>query len=206
MTTERAVYYRERASKFYKSKAYTFAVGIVELPYLVVSCTIFSAVFYSIVGFQSNLICFLNFWFFMFQWMSLTTFMGQFLTCALPDQQTAQIAGILSMNISNTFAGFLQGPSDIPSAFQFFYWISPFHYVFEGILVTQFKGDTTPITLTNPTSGFDFQVTMEQFLYMRFDAFDYEHRYTSYIVLIGFVLFFRIGTLYALTYINHLVR
>ena len=65
-----------------------------------------------------------------------------------PSQQAAAVfAGILS-TLFSMFAGFSINPADIPSFFEFVYWLNPLHYAFQGLVFTQFQGDTTLVSIT----------------------------------------------------------
>ena len=49
---ERTVFYRERAAGYYAVLPYALAQGTVEHPYTLVQAIIYSAIVYSMVGFQ----------------------------------------------------------------------------------------------------------------------------------------------------------
>jgi hypothetical protein len=64
---ERAVFYRERASHTYCVSAYFVAVGLAELPFLLLCSFLFSAIYYTaLAGGALTLARFGTFWFFFF--------------------------------------------------------------------------------------------------------------------------------------------
>ena len=68
----------------------------------------------------------------------------------------------------------------------------------EGLYVTQFRHDDTPITL------FDGEVTTaETYISSFFSEWKFHHRYYDVLALLLFIGFFRIGTYLCLKYISH---
>ncbi|KAK7242112.1 ABC transporter [Aureococcus anophagefferens] len=59
---------------------------------------------------------------------------------ALPDEASAQAIGPSVSSLFSLFSGFVIAPAKMPSFWMFMYWISPCHYFFEGLVVTQFHG------------------------------------------------------------------
>ena len=62
--------------------------------------------------------------------------------------KTADMANVLGSVIgavNSLFTGVLIAPALIPNFWIFLYWGLPGHYIIEGIVMSQFKGDTTPI-------------------------------------------------------------
>lgn len=54
MFQDRAVFYRERSSGYYRSWAYFMATGLVELPFVTVMALLYSSIFYWLVGLKSS--------------------------------------------------------------------------------------------------------------------------------------------------------
>ena len=68
-----------------------------------------------------------------------------------PDAQTAGVFASLTINLWNMFSGFLISPNNIPNYWNFMFWISPFHYVIEGMMMTQFQGVNDIIDVVGAT-------------------------------------------------------
>jgi hypothetical protein len=85
------------------------------------------------------------------------------------------VAGIFGGLISTSFslfAGFLVKYETLPSFWKFMYWLNPLHYAMEGIVVTQYHNDQTPITITGTTNT----ITTHDFLIEFFPSWSYENR------------------------------
>jgi len=78
MAEERAVYYRERASKTYSVFPYSMAIMICELPYIFVTSGIFMVIYYWMVGFTNTAAAFFFYWLLFFVWSIQQIFFGQF--------------------------------------------------------------------------------------------------------------------------------
>jgi ABC-type multidrug transport system permease subunit len=72
--------------------------------------------------------------------------LGQLIVASTPSLQTAGIVSGVCSNLFSMFAGFMINPADIPSFWQFVYWLNPLHYAFQGLVFTQFHGDTTLVS------------------------------------------------------------
>ena len=207
MEVERAVFYRERAANMYLARIYGIGVGIAEIPYIFATCAVYMSIFYWTVGFRAEVEPFLYYYLFFQLFVTQSVYLGQFLACILPNQQVAQIMAGLSGNIWGMFAGYMIPPQDIPKGVLFFHWANPVTYVFKGLVATQFHGDDTRIEVVLPNEPAPRTVTMEEFIFkIRFTDLEYDDRWVCLAALIGFILVWRVGTMLALAYVNHLKR
>jgi hypothetical protein len=80
-------------------------------------------------------------------------------------------AGLFAM-VNSNFCGFIIKPQDYPTFWIFLYWLSPLHYGFEGVVVTQFHKDHSIVEVFpgQPTS------TAEQVIKSYYSEWSYEHR------------------------------
>jgi len=139
-------------------------------------------------------------------YVSFTTFYAQCLVAALPDAGTAQILGNAFLTLTSNVSGFSITPDKIPDHWIFTYWISPIHYSLEGMVVTQFHGADQEIRDQpgNPTVG---RFTSSHDSDSHFGGFfTYSHRFQNILILALICTFWRVGTLYALTFINYTTR
>jgi hypothetical protein len=83
--------------------------------------------------------------------------------------------------INSNFCGFIVKAQDLPTFWIFAYWLSPLHYAFEGIIMTQFHNDDTAVT-----SFTGQKVTAEKFISSYYTEWNYSHRGGD---LIGLILF-----------------
>ena len=82
------------------------------------------------------------------------------------------------------FAGFMIRPQDFPTFWIFVYWLDPLHYATEGIVVTQFYQDDTPITITATGQVVTAEVFVKQF----YAEWSYKHRGYDVLALLLFIV------------------
>jgi ABC-type multidrug transport system permease subunit len=136
---DRAVYYRESASYTYASIAYSFAITVVELPYIAAGSILFVIPFYFLVGFVNDAGLF--FLFLLMHFINSITFssIGQFMSAALPHiVAAAQLQGLVFF-FCFLFGGIFLTPSKIPAGWKWMYYVDPLPRSVTGIAVTQFK-------------------------------------------------------------------
>ena len=91
------------------------------------------------------------------------------------------------------------------------YWLAPIHYVLEGLIVTQFHGADQQV-INAPGFPPGEEPTLSRFYTSHWNdahfggKFVWSHRYQNMIILLGFILFFRFATFYALERINYSTR
>ena len=76
---------------------------------------------------------------------------------------------------------------DFPTFWTFMYWLDPLHYAIEGLVVTQFNGDETIITIT----GSPVKVTASKFVEMFYSEWEYRHRGYDILALCLFIIALR---------------
>ena len=129
----------------------------------------------------------------------------------MPNQQVASSLGMAYLSMTANVSGFSIMPQDIPGGWQFMYWLAPIHYVLEGLIVTQFHGADQQV---KNAPGFPpgEEPTLSRYFTSHWsDAyfggkFVWSHRFQNMIILLGFILFFRFATFYALERINYSTR
>ncbi|KAG2437813.1 hypothetical protein HXX76_005433 [Chlamydomonas incerta] len=194
---ERAVYYRERSSGMYAGWMFAAAQGIAELPFLFVESILYVVVVYCMVHFEFNWVKAL--WFWLFQWLGLMlfTFMGIGMTNITPVVPAASaISGFLIL-MWNLFCGFLIVANNIKPWYIWAYYVNPAQWIIYGCVVTQ-MGDLTDQYITTYEGE-----TMSISAYIQ-DLFSYDYDMRGWIVLIlvGFIIAFRMFAYYGLTFMN----
>ena len=144
-TAERNMYYRHKTSLMYDVPATAIGFTIAEIPFLIGTCFLYTTIFYFMIGFAVDAGKYFLYYFFMFMSMAIFAYLGQMFVALVPDAQIAQGLGGLFSSCTGLFTGVLVRPSDIPTFWIFMYWLMPGHYILEGLLTTQFNGDTTEI-------------------------------------------------------------
>ena len=116
----------------------------------------FTVIFYFMIGFAPEADKFFLFYFFFAMSMGIFTFLGQMFVALTPNAITAQGFGALTVSLSSLFTGVLIRPENIPPFWTFMYWVMPGHYIFEGLIASQFDGDDTPIVASPGTPFWNF--------------------------------------------------
>jgi ABC-type multidrug transport system permease subunit len=81
------------------------------------------------------------------------------------------VLGGLNNTILGLFCGFLIREQSFPTFWLFMYWLNPLHYALEGLISSQFHGDTTPITMITGA-----QTTAEVFVEdYQYSTWSYSH-------------------------------
>lgn len=164
---ERPAFYREQQSRMYSVWMYALTLVLIEIPYLLVSSLAFVLPFFYIVGFDylgDTTQRFFWYWFFNFLYQASMLFVSEFFTALTPNDQTAQVLAGLFNTLSGLFCGFLIAEQNFPTFWLFMYWLNNLHYNLEGLIMSQFKDDTTPIkTLNGEVMTAEDYMTTEQF-------------------------------------------
>ena len=146
---ELVAYYREQQSNMYSPIIYSICTLTVEIPYVFVSSLLFVLPFFYFVGFQNvgdATVKFFYYWLFIGLYVFLLLSIGTFLVATTPSLQAAAVFAGITSTLFSVFAGFMINPFDIPSFWQFMYWLDPLHYALQGLVMTQFHGDTTVVS------------------------------------------------------------
>ena len=98
------------------------------------------------------------------------------------------MSGLISMLTSN-FCGFVIRAQDFPPFWMFLYWMNPLHYALEGITVTQFYKDHTPIDSYSTDN-----VTAEDVISEYYSTWKHAHRGYNAMALLIFIVLLRCDT------------
>ncbi|KAG6957384.1 hypothetical protein JG688_00010997 [Phytophthora aleatoria] len=142
---DRATFYRERASQTYNSLWYFIGSTVAEIPYVFISCLIFTVIFYPLVGFTGFGTGVL-YWINLSLLVLLQTYMGQLFVYALPSVEVAAITGVLINSIFFLFMGFNPPAKSIPSGYRWLYTITPQRYPLSIMMALVFSDCPTEPT------------------------------------------------------------
>jgi ABC-type multidrug transport system ATPase subunit len=142
---ERNMYYRHKAAGMYRPSAVAMAFTFCEIPFVLLTSTMYVIPFYFIMGFDVDAGKFFLFYLFVTLGFCSFTFLGQMFVSLLRDAETAQVIGGVLVSTTAMFSGIMTRPSEIPIFWIFMYWVTPGHYIFEGIFMSQYENDNTPI-------------------------------------------------------------
>jgi len=204
--SERAVYYRERASMMYSSGAFLMSYVLSEIPFVIMNSLIFVNIFYWICGLEATWDAYI--WFFVFYtlYCFFNVYLGQLFSWGLPNAQIASVVQGLVMATNLNFCGFLISEPKMPAAWRFMYWLSPMHYVLEGVSATQFFNNNDVIGVGSSAAVAE-QTTVAEWAELFYDgSWSRSHLGYDLGVSIGFSLLAIIGSYLSLKYVNHMKR
>ncbi|CAL9009960.1 unnamed protein product [Prunus brigantina] len=198
---ERTVFYRERAAGMYSALPYALAQVIVEIPYVFIQTTYYTAIVYAMVSFQWKAAKF--FWFFFINFFSFLyfTYYGMMTVSITPNHQVAAIFATAFYSVFNLFSGFFIPRPRIPKWWVWYYWICPVAWTVYGLIVSQY-GD---IEDTIRAPGITPDPTVKRYIE---DHFGYDPNFMGPVagVLVGFTLFFAFMFAYCIRTLNFQVR
>jgi ABC-type multidrug transport system permease subunit len=111
---ERNMYYHHKAANMYASWTVLVAFTLAEIPFILLSVSVFSVIFYFMLGFAMEAGKFFLFWLFTLLGLATFTFLGQMLVALFRDSATAQGFGGLLVTFTSLFSGILIRPDQIP--------------------------------------------------------------------------------------------
>lgn len=124
---------------------------------------------------------------------------------------TAQILCTVFIGLNNIFSGLIIRPQFMKNIFGFTYWITPGHYVFEGLILSQYWGDQRAVEANTGSDFYDFlgcdqldpeepcEGTVEQYVWVFFGTkFNQGNIYVDILVLGLVLILARVATFFAL--------
>ncbi len=107
--------------------------------------------------------------------------------------------GGLTNTVMGLFCGFLIAEQNFPTFWLFMYWLNPLHYALEGLIMSQFHGDTTLITTMNRT-----KMTAEKYMTeYQFTTWSYSNIGYDVLAMCIFISLWLIGNYLCLSFIRH---
>ncbi|KAJ2099259.1 ATP-binding cassette transporter snq2 [Coemansia sp. S100] len=138
---QRMYYSREASTNQYGWEAFSFAVIVTEWPFAVVSNTLFFVCFYWLVGLNSigNRTGYFYISYILLGIFSLT--LGQAIAAFSPNDVVASMLNPIFTSMMMLFSGVTITYSQMPLFWRrWMYWISPYHYFIEGVIVNDMHG------------------------------------------------------------------
>uniref|UniRef100_K3XD45 ABC-2 type transporter domain-containing protein n=1 Tax=Globisporangium ultimum (strain ATCC 200006 / CBS 805.95 / DAOM BR144) TaxID=431595 RepID=K3XD45_GLOUD len=207
---ERASFYRERASQTYNALWYFVGSTVAEIPYVFSSSFLFTAVFFPMVGF-TGVGRFFFYWLNTSLHVLLQTYIGQFLSYALPSVEVAAIIGVLLNSIFILFMGFNPPGDAIPTGYKWLYYITPQKYTLSILASTMFGhcgDDTSELgcqVMQNLPLRMRTGMTVKDYIESVF-LMKHSDIWRDFFIVLAFIVIFRILAALSLRYINHQKR
>ena len=131
--------------------------------------------------------------------------------CLAPTMATAQILCAVFIGINNIFSGLIVRPQIMQNIFAFTYWITPGHYVYEGLILSLYWDDQRTVTANKGSEfytwlgcdrfdhGESCEGTLEQYVWVFFGGnFNGGNLYLDVLVLALFLVLAQVVTFFAL--------
>lgn len=127
---------------------------------------------------------------------------------------TAQILASVFIGLNNFFSGLIVRPQFLRGFFNVPYWITPGHFVFEGMVVSIFTADLRTVVAEHGSDFFydlgcevdedsECAGTVSQFVYSFFGGrFSSDNIRQDALILGAYLVLARVLTFFALTYMN----
>jgi len=197
--SERKIVLRERAAGSYYVSAYYMAKIVAETLLQFTSPVIFSAIVYFLVGFQLSVAKFFIFTAFMVLCSLSATSIALFISAVCRTTTLAVSVLPLALEIARLYGGFFLSPANLPSYFTWLDALSYAKYSYVGVGLNELSGlqlTCTPTQLTasgHCPNGEDTIATLE------LNKLSIE---SCAGVLVGMIVFFRVGAYLAIRYIK----
>ena len=217
---ERAVFWEQRAKRYYSTFPYFFAGIIVELPAALAESLVYGSIVYWMCGLNPAADRYI---FFLLVTLFLTLTMNSFCRFVAAASRTFAVANAAAPSVIALmilFAGFIIQEQSIPPWFMWLYYLSPFHYAYEALTINELAGDgagglgdifnCSASQLLPPlnTSGFNHQQSClytngDQLLASRYGfPTDVTFRWALLGILIVFFVFFQLCCYFALRFLR----
>ena len=127
---------------------------------------------------------------------------------------TAQILASVFIGLNNFFSGLIVRPQFMVGLFAITYWITPGHFVYEGMITSLYNGDNRTVVADYGSEFYDelgcaatnttmCTGTVHEYMISFFGGkFQQDHAAENLIILGGILVFARVITFMALHYIN----
>jgi ABC-type multidrug transport system ATPase subunit/ABC-type multidrug transport system permease subunit len=135
---ERPVVYREKASRYYRPEAYSFASLAIEFPWLFLTSTVFCVICYFMVGLKGDAATFFHFLIIHWQVSITFCFFAQVCIAAFPTVQLASATAGIILSLWFLMAGLFAPGPQIPAGYKWLYQANPVSYALEAMVIPQF--------------------------------------------------------------------
>lgn len=206
LVEERSLIYRETILKMYDSSAYVISILLVELPFTLFFGSLFTCIFYPMVGLDGNLG---NVGFFMlivFSWLFFCSTTGFMFSYLAPNLQIGTMLASIVINLWNILAGFLIPKPSLKYPWKLAWYIDPTQFALQAIVSTEFHctGPNCP-TITIPRENGPLTVTIDYYV-RNILGMNYDTRWLWAMGLWLYILAFFIITLLTVKFVKYLSR
>ncbi|KMZ74755.1 ABC transporter G family member [Zostera marina] len=137
---ERRVLMRESSRSMYRLSSYMIANTLIFMPFLLIISIIFSSSVYWLVGLRQSYTAFAYFTFVVWLILLMASSLVQFLSAISPDFILGNSLISTSLGVFFLFSGYFIPKSSIPRYWMFMYYVSPYRYPLDSLLVNEYWG------------------------------------------------------------------
>lgn len=197
VAAERVVFYRERAAMLYSPGPYSLALGLAEVPYLLLQVLVMVNITYWLVHFSHT--AWKYFYFLLLYAITLLmyTLCGQFLVAATPNQLMAQLLAASLNQLWTISNGFLIPYPMIPRGWKWLNRISPTTWILYGLGGSQLGDSDVPMVAFGTQ-----QTTVGAFMASYFD-YHFSFIWWCTLIVFAYVLFFRLSFSLLLRFVSY---
>jgi len=134
----RPIFYREKFSYTYSPSTYSFALALVEIPYIAASSCLFVISFYWLAGLRPDAAIFFKYLLAHCALSLCFSSWGQFLAAVCPNAMITNMAQGTSFTFMFLFGGVFIRASNIPVGWIWFYYIDPVPKALIALAMPQF--------------------------------------------------------------------
>ncbi|KAK4269319.1 hypothetical protein QN277_022491 [Acacia crassicarpa] len=198
---ERIVFHREKAAGMYSSLPYAIAQVVIEIPYVLLQCTYYSILVYSMIGFEWTAPKFFWFYFICFFSFLYFTYFGMMFVAITRTTQLATIFTGSFFALFNLFSGFMIPRPRIPKWWSWYCWICPVSWTIYGLIVSQYGDLEDRIEVPGVENGQPIKEFISSY-------FGYDPNFMGPIaaVLVGFTVFFAFVFAFGIQFLNFQTR
>ncbi|CAN0919544.1 Pleiotropic drug resistance protein 1 [Linum grandiflorum] len=191
------VFYKQRNFGFYPPWAFSLPPSFLLIPTTLVEVAVWVSITYFMIGFDPELPRFLKQYFLLILVGQMSSALFRFLAALGRNQIVASTLSSFILLVLMTLSGFVLSRDSINKFWIWIFWISPFMYADNAILVNEFLGDNW-----NQVSSGSNETLGMQVLNFRGFFTDPNWYWIGIGALFGFTILFNLGFAVALTYLN----
>ncbi|EFA77373.1 ABC transporter G family protein [Heterostelium album PN500] len=205
---DRAVFYREQASGFYRETTYFLSHIVSNYPFIFVIVLLYSVPLYFLVQLDTD--PFSKFFFFIFiLYMASVQFDAIAFLCSLvlPNDVVASSVCGLVFSLSSLFAGFMISRNNMPTGWRWMNDVSIFKYPIESVSVNEFAGKhyscpdnrgAVPIHVADNQTRYFCPITDGEQFVLHSYSFKIQDRYSNIAIMFAYLFAFYILSFIAL--------
>jgi len=155
---QRVVFYREKCGGMYSPAVYGLAYMLAEVPYFLLNGIAFVFILWPLSNLTSTVLGILGHLLPFMLFVCMCTFLGHALAAVSPNNEVAFAIGPGIACWFSSLAGFYLPPRSIPIAYLWVYWLNPFQYTFDSLMINNVldarvpcPGDAPPAAAANAT-------------------------------------------------------